>query len=70
MKTRSDASDPSRLRRRILVACLIACTALAVVNLALMAVGAASQWTVVLFCVEASGVVSTSHALRTIRGQR
>lgn len=67
MKRRSDASDASRVRRRIMVACLIVCSILTAANLALMATGHSSQWTVILFTVEASGVVATSHYLLSMR---
>lgn len=61
---RSDASDASRARRRILIACVIISALGAALNLALMATGRSSQWSVILFCVEASGVVAGVSALR------
>lgn len=70
MNVRRDASDASRARRRIMVACLIVCTIGAAFNVALMATGRSSQWTVILFTVEASGVVASAHWLRSMRGQR
>jgi hypothetical protein len=67
MNVRRDASDASRARRRITVACLIVCLILTALTVALMAAGHSSQWTVILFTVEASGVVATSHALLSMR---
>jgi cytochrome c-type biogenesis protein CcmE len=70
VNVRRDASDASRARRRITVACLIVCLAGVALNLALMAAGHSSQWTVILFTVEASGVVASIHYLLSMRGQR
>jgi cytochrome c-type biogenesis protein CcmE len=71
MKRRSDASDASRARRRrIMIACLIVCTLGVAFNLGLMSAGRGSQWTVILFTVEASGVVASAHYLLSMRGQR
>lgn len=60
----------ARARGRIAVTCLIICTLGVALNLALMAAGHSSRWTVVLFTVEASGVVSAILTLRSMRGQR
>jgi hypothetical protein len=53
-----------------MIACLIICLAGVALNIALAATGRGSQWTVILFTVEASGVVATSHYLLSMRGQR
>jgi hypothetical protein len=60
----------ARARRRITVACLIVCATLTAVTAALMATGRGSTFIVILFTVEASGVVANAHYLLATRGQR
>lgn len=66
----SDASRRARVRRRIAITCLIICSLAAALNLAVMIAGHSTRWTVVLFCVEFSGVLSSIANLRSMRGQR
>jgi hypothetical protein len=60
----------ARSRRRVMVACVIICAAGTVLNLAAMAAGYGDRWTVVLFCVELSGLMGSVASLRSMRGQR
>lgn len=71
MKRMSDASDASRVRRRrIMIGCIILCAAGVALNIALWVTGHGNRWTVILFCIEFSGLLSGTSSLRSMRGQR